>query len=486
MHLVTSRAQVSAIVLILAAMSGGCSASTDEGSWLAAGGAYGESPPGAASAVVSGGDTGRVELLRQAIQRGLTQGKKSLTSAVRAELSRAGVLATYTPTARDGVVPVEDHHACPFLAPAPAGASVDCRAVVTRAAVTAYASAAQARTEDPLDERFAPVRAEASFWNGEGYTTGVDNEATAVVHDLRAQKLCDTSPTPAQSAHEAGVARGRQIYVAEVNKRFAELGMPMQYPTQITQITQCAANTSLLEPARTRALSQGGAHAISSSLCSGYSPSTPSDVAALADADHRYADGVSAGIATEHSLAAEAIFRVVPCNVGDPLVFDLAGDGVSVVPLTETRAEFDLFGTGEKRRVAWVRGDDALLALDRNGNGRIDDGRELFGDVGAGGETFADGWVSLSRYDGEAFGGNGDGVIDAKDSVFVSLRLFRDDDGDGVSQDGELLDLAHAGVAAIDLRAQSFVRTGWAARTLGTRTGSVADVWLTHGRTRLF
>lgn len=488
MHHVSSRALVSAISVVLAASGAACSASHDEGSWLSAGGAYGDSNGGASSAMVSApnGDGARVELLRQAIQKGLTQGKKSLTSAVRSELSRAGVIAAYVPTPRDAPVPVEDHRSCPFLAAPSGGNNVDCRAVVTRAAVSAYASAAAARAEDPLDERFLPVRDEARFWNGEGYTTGVDNEATAVVHDLRAQKLCDTSPTPGQSAHEAGVAQGRRDYIDEVNKRFAELGMPMQYPTQITQITQCAANTSLLEPARTRALGRVASHAISSSLCSGYAPSTPGDVAALADADRRYADGVTAGVAAEHSLAAEAIFRVVPCNVGDPLVLDLAGDGVALVPLAESGAAFDLQASGTRHSVSWVRGDDALLAFDRNGNGRIDDVRELFGDVGPSGEAFENGWASLARYDAPSLGGNDDGVIDARDAIFASLRVFRDDSGDGETQPGELLDLAKVGVAALDLRTRAFQRTAWAARTTGAKTGTIEDAWLPLSRPHLY
>ena len=86
-------------------------------------------------------------------------------------------------------------------------------------------------------------------------------------------------------------------------------------------------------------------------------------------------------------------------------------------------------------------GDDALLALDRNGNGRIDDGRELFGDQ----HGAANGFAELARFDD-----NGDGRIDAADAVFDQLRLLRFD-AQGRQQ---LQTLGEAGVSAIDLRAR--------------------------------
>lgn len=428
----------------------------------------------------------RIEILRRAIAHGLTQGRSSLTGELRAELSRAGVVAPYVPTDRGRPVPIETT-SCPFLAPASGGQSVDCRAVVTRATVSAYARSAAVRAADPLDDSYALARKDAEFWAGEGYSTGVDNEATAAIHDLRSQHLCDQSPSADQSAHEAGVANGRRLYIDQVNARFAELGIPMHYPDAITQITQCTANTSMLEPARARALEATSAHAITSSLCSGYHPATPADVAALDAADRQFAAGMTDGIAAEHSLAAEAIFRVVPCNVGDPLVLDLGGDGVHVVALSESRARFDLFGTGQRLPVAWVRGDDALLALDKNGNGVIDDGHELFGNfVGdTGFHEVESGFSHLALYDRPDRGGDGDGKITANDAIFAALVLWRDD-GDGVSRPDELFSLARAGVVSIDLATGSMTRARWAAAATGGGVGEVADVWLEHGRARVF
>lgn len=79
---------------------------------------------------------------------------------------------------------------------------------------------------------------------------------------------------------------------------------------------------------------------------------------------------------------------------------------------------FDLDADGRMDSISVPTGDDALLALDRNGNGRIDDGRELFGDQ----HGAVNGFAELARFDD-----NGNGRIDAADAVFDQLRLLRFD-----------------------------------------------------------
>jgi hypothetical protein len=135
-----------------------------------------------------------------------------------------------------------------------------------------------------------------------------------------------------------------------------------------------------------------------------------------------------------------------------PLVLDLAGDGIETTSVARG-VRFDLAGAGPLT-TAWLSGrDDALLALDRNGNGRIDDGSELFGNV-AGGRPRADGFQALAELDARSLGGNEDGVIDRHDRMFSALRLWRDANRDGVAQPRELRALARAGVAAIGLAAK--------------------------------
>lgn len=125
----------------------------------------------------------------------------------------------------------------------------------------------------------------------------------------------------------------------------------------------------------------------------------------------------------------------------DPLVLDLAGNGFATRGLDDA-VHFDLSGDGRPESISAPKGDDALLALDRNGNGRIDSGKELFGDQ----HGASNGFAELSKYDD-----NNDGRIDQQDSVFEQLSLLRFD-AQGRQQQQSL---AEAGVSAIHLQAQN-------------------------------
>ncbi|WP_321161943.1 beta strand repeat-containing protein [Verminephrobacter aporrectodeae] len=140
----------------------------------------------------------------------------------------------------------------------------------------------------------------------------------------------------------------------------------------------------------------------------------------------------------------------------DPLILDLDGDGLEISPLSRN-IQFDTDGDGIKTGTAWANADDGILAWDRNGNGLIDSGRELFGDetLLANGQKATHGFTALGELDvGGAqgtVGGAGDGVFDAKDAQYANLRVWRDLNQDGISQTGELQTLAEAGIASIGL-----------------------------------
>ncbi len=158
--------------------------------------------------------------------------------------------------------------------------------------------------------------------------------------------------------------------------------------------------------------------------------------------------GAEEGTKAMESIRAE-ISEEVQVQASDPLVLDLDGDGIELTNVDDG-VWFAIDANGEKRQTAFVTGGDAFLALDRNGNGQIDDGKELFGDQNGA----KDGLEELRKYDD-----NQDNVIDSKDSIFTSLRLFADSNMDGLSQAHELKSLKEMGIAAISLDGQDVNQT---------------------------
>jgi Ca2+-binding RTX toxin-like protein len=174
-----------------------------------------------------------------------------------------------------------------------------------------------------------------------------------------------------------------------------------------------------------------------------------------------------------------------------PIILDLDGTGINTVGF-DSEVYFDHDGNGFAQLTGWVGANDGLLVWDRDGNGVIDNGGELFGDntVLTNGLTAVNGFAALAEHDS-----NGDGIIDTNDAIWAELRVWRDVSQDGVTREGELVTLDELGITSINLAytTSTYVdEHGNAHKQVGSFTwadgteGIATDVWFAtdNARTR--
>lgn len=142
------------------------------------------------------------------------------------------------------------------------------------------------------------------------------------------------------------------------------------------------------------------------------------------------------------------------CVKTSPIVVDVKGEGFHLTG-AQSDVEFAFFPGKPPVRISWTDAaySNGFLALDRNGNGTIDDGTELFGNLTPQPPSkMRNGYSALAVFDQPAAGGNGNGMIDPGDAVYQRLRIWIDANHNGISEPEELHTLAETGIHAIGLK----------------------------------
>jgi hypothetical protein len=160
--------------------------------------------------------------------------------------------------------------------------------------------------------------------------------------------------------------------------------------------------------------------------------------------------GIQVMALTSTQTAVITTDQVTHLTLGSPIVLDLTGDGITTQG-SEGGVQFDLYDVGRPVTTGWIAGGDGLLVMDRNHDGKINGGGELFGTetpLSNGGKP-TNGYIALAEMDS-----NADGIISGADTAFADLMVWVDGNLDGTSQAQELHSLSTLGIQELSLAAR--------------------------------
>ncbi len=405
-----------------------------------------------------------IDILRDNIFEGINVGEDLYIKQVNLALEELGLFNGDITWGADETLP--EVSSCPFVEfydnEKPLS-EASCEYLVDQARSEAYSKlAAELQTER---ENFNSTLSEQDFWYEQGAISGLEKTRVVIQVQMKTESICNQTPTAVESSMEKGLVVGRQHFINSMNNWLTTNGHKGDYPVMSEPIEVCDANASMLDPVYDDALNSISQAVTGNPLCADYQPSNNDEELKYAQAQTDFSKAIEQGIADEFSLAAVKIFEVVPCNVSDPIILDLNGNGVFDITRVERGVNFAMTGN-RPTATSWLQG-DGFLFNDSNGNGVVDNGTEFFGTTGQ------DAFAQLMAYDT-----NGDRQITSEDTGYNKLFVWIDLDYNGVSLTTEVFPLSHFNITAIPLQAAEYQKVVNGSRvknsvTAKTKTGTM-------------
>ena len=384
-----------------------------------------------------------IEVLRTSIFEGLDVGKGLYLQEVGLALQDLGLVDNYDFLGEEDQE-LPEVSECPyveFYANTQQVSESGCEYLVDLARSEAYSKLYGALVSKR--ENFDSDSSEDDFWFEQGAVSGLEESRVRVRMDIKAKQLCNVAPTPVESSVEKGNIVGRQHFANTMNNWLSTNGYAADYPVMSDPIEVCQADESMLNPIYDNTMNTISQAIEQNPLCPDYQPVDGDDEIMYGQAQTDYAIAMEQGASDEFALAAVKVFKVIPCNVSDPIIIDVNGNGVFDITPVERGVNFSMTGT-RPAATSWIKG-DGFLFNDVNGNGIVDNGTEFFGTTG----VSAFGQLAV-------FDTNGDKQITTDDEGYKKLSVWVDVNYDGVSTTSEVHSLSHFNISTIPLQTAEY------------------------------